>query len=146
MANTVEYYLSKGFDRKAAEYFAGGKKKIVGVVANRDFTLTIRFDNGEKRLYDMRPLLKKGTVFEPFTDMENFSRVYVDDTHSIAWDIDPNVDSNKVWNNKVDLCADISRISLFMYLLFLSVLNYMRLKLGIKMPGLLLLPGSGGTI
>lgn len=106
MANTVEYYLSKGFDRRAAEYFAGGKKKIVGVVANRDFTLTIRFDNGEKRLYDMRPLLKKGTVFEPFTDMENFSRVYVDDTHSIAWDIDPNVDSNKVWNNKVDLCAD----------------------------------------
>ena len=95
MANTVEYYLSKGFDRKAAEYFAGGKKKIVGVVANRDFTLTIRFDNGEKR-----------TVFEPFTDMENFSRVYVDDTHSIAWDIDPNVDSNKVWNNKVDLFAD----------------------------------------
>ena len=49
MANTVEYYLSKGFDRKAAEYFAGGKKKIVGVVANRDFTLTIRFDNGEKK-------------------------------------------------------------------------------------------------
>ena len=93
MANTVEYYLSKGFDRRAAEYFAGGKKKIVGVVANRDFTLTISFDNGEKRLYDMRPLLKKGTVFEPFTD-------------SIAWDIDPNVDSNKVWNNKVDLCAD----------------------------------------
>lgn len=106
MANTVEYYLSKGFDRRAAEYFAGGKKKIVGVVANRDFTLTISFDNGEKRLYDMRPLLKKGTVFEPFTDMKNFSRVYVDDTHSIAWDIDPNVDSNKVWNNKVDLCAD----------------------------------------
>ena len=59
MANTVEYYLSKGFDHKAAEYFAGGKKKIVGVVANRDFTLTISFDNGEKRLYDMRPLLKK---------------------------------------------------------------------------------------
>ena len=47
MANTVEYYLSKGFDHKAAEYFAGGKKKIVGVVANRDFTLTISFDNGE---------------------------------------------------------------------------------------------------
>ena len=47
MANTVEYYLSKGFDRRAAEYFAGGKKKIVGVVANRDFTLTISFDNGE---------------------------------------------------------------------------------------------------
>nr|DAX12120.1 MAG TPA: hypothetical protein [Bacteriophage sp.] len=33
-----------------------------------------------------------------------------------------------------------------MYLLFLSRSIYMRLKLGIKMPGLLLLPGSGGTI
>lgn len=106
MANTIEYYLSKGFDRKTAEYFASGRKKIVDVVANDDFTLTIRFDNEEKRLYDMHPLLKKGTVFEPLAKMENFRRVYVDDTHCIAWDIDPNVDSNKVWNNKVDLSSD----------------------------------------
>lgn len=65
MANTVEYYLSKGFDRKTAEYFAAGKKRITGVVPNNDFTLTIS-----------------------------------------AWDIDPNIDSNKVWSNKVDLCPD----------------------------------------
>ena len=106
MTNTVEYYLSKGFDRKTAEYFAGGKKRITGVVPNNDFTLTISFDNGEKRLYDMRPLLKTGTVFEPFIKPENFRRVYVDDTHCIAWDINPNIDSNKVWSNKVDLCPD----------------------------------------
>ena len=54
----------------------------------------------------MRPLLKKGTVFEPFMKIEDFRRVYVDDTHSIAWDIDPSVDSSKVWNNKVDLSPD----------------------------------------
>ena len=106
MANTVEYYLSKGFDHKSAEYFAGGRKKITGVSPNNDFTLTISFDNGEKRIYDMRPLLKKGTVFEPFIKMENFQRVYIDDTNSIAWDIDPNIDSSKVWNNKVDLSSD----------------------------------------
>lgn len=106
MANTIEYYLSKGFDRKTAEYFAGGKKRITGVVANEDFTLTIHFDNGENRLYDMRPLLKRGTVFEPLIEFENFRRVYVDDTHCIAWDIDPSIDSRKVWNNKVDLCPD----------------------------------------
>ena len=53
MANTVDYYLSKGFDRLAAEYFASGRKRIIGVSANDDFTLTIRFDNGEQRLYDM---------------------------------------------------------------------------------------------
>lgn len=107
MAKTVEYYLSReAFDPKAAEYFASGKKQIVGVTANSDFTLTICFDNGEKRLYDMHPLLRKGTVFEPFCDPENFRRVYVGDTHHIAWDIDPNVDSGKVWSNKVDLCTD----------------------------------------
>ena len=66
MARTVEYYLSKGFDQKTAEYFAAGKKRITGVTANDDFTLTIRFDNGEQRLYDMCPYLKKRTVFEPF--------------------------------------------------------------------------------
>ena len=61
MPNTVDYYLSKGFDEKTAIYFANGRKQIVSVVPNDDFTLTIGFDNGEKRLYDVRPLLKKGT-------------------------------------------------------------------------------------
>ena len=106
MGKSVEYYLSKGFDRKTAEYFAGGRKRIIGVVPNDDFTLTIRFDNGEKRLYNVAPLLKPNTVFEPFADINNFRRVYVDDTHCIAWDIDPNIDSEKVWNNKVDLSPD----------------------------------------
>lgn len=106
MPNTIDFYLSKGFDHKTAEYFASGKKRIVGVVPNSDFTLTISFDNGEKRLYDMRPLLLPGTVFAPFADIENFKRVYVDACHTIAWDIDPTVDSEKVWSNKVDLCPD----------------------------------------
>lgn len=37
---------------------------------------------------------------------QNFERVYVDAQHSVAWDIDPNVDSDVVWSNKVDLCPD----------------------------------------
>lgn len=102
----VEYYLSKGFDLKTAEYFADGRKKIVGVIPNDDFTLTISFDNGEKRILDMAPMLTKGTVFETFADIKNFRRVYIDENHSIAWDINPDIDSNIVWNNKVDLCPD----------------------------------------
>lgn len=38
--------------------------------------------------------------------IESFRRVYVDDTHCVAWDIDPDVDSEQVWSNKVDLCPD----------------------------------------
>ena len=67
MANSVDFYLAKEFDRKAAEYFASGRKTITAVHANNDYTLTISF-GGEKRLYNMRPLLKKGTVFEPFLE------------------------------------------------------------------------------
>ena len=106
MPNTVEYYISKGFDKKTALYFASGRKKITAVSPNDDFTLTISFDNGEKRLYDVRPLLKKGTVFEPFSDIKNFKRVYIDEEHCISWDIDPTIDSNINWNNKVDLSSD----------------------------------------
>ena len=106
MSKTVDYYLSKGFDRKMAEYFASGRKKIVSVTPNNNFTLTIRFDNDEIRILDAKPFLQKGSVFETFLDIQHFNRVYVDDTHCIAWDIDPTVDSNIVWNNKVDLCPD----------------------------------------
>ena len=29
MAKTVEYYLEKGFDKAAAEYYAAGRRKIM---------------------------------------------------------------------------------------------------------------------
>ena len=106
MNKSIEFYLSKGLDRKMAEYFASGKKRIVEVLPNDDFTLTLSFDNGEKRLLDMAPILKPGTVFEPFADLNNFRRVYLDNDHCVAWDLDPTVDSEIVWSNKVDLCPD----------------------------------------
>ncbi len=106
MGKSVEYYLSKGYDRKMAEYFASGRKRITKVVPRNDFTLLLSFDNGETRLYDASPLLQAGTVFAPFREWDNFRRVYLDENHSVCWDIDPNIDSNEVWNNKVDLCPD----------------------------------------
>ena len=106
MGKTVEYYLSRGYDQRVAEYFAAGRRKIMSVVPNDNYTLTLTFDNGEQRVYDAAPLLQAGTVFAPFRDLENFRRVYLDDSHCVSWDIDPTVDSNVVWNNKVDLCPD----------------------------------------
>lgn len=92
----VEYYLARGFERKMAEYFVAGRKRIVAVQPNNDFTLTITFDNGEKRLYDMVPHLEIGTVFEPLRNLAVFCRVYVDDAKHITWDVNP----------KIDLCPD----------------------------------------
>lgn len=106
MPKTVEYYIEKGFDRPMAEYFAHGRRKLTSVKPQRDFTLLLTYDNKEKRVFDMKPILEKGGVFSRFRDYSEFSRVYLDDTGAAAWDIDPSVDSNIVWNNKVDLCPD----------------------------------------
>ena len=54
----------------------------------------------------MKSTLEQGGVFTPFRQYENFKRVYIDDCNNVAWDIDPNIDSNVVWNNKVDICSD----------------------------------------
>ena len=106
MANTVDYYLSKGFDRHTAEYFSNGRRQIMEVVPNDNYTLTITFDNAEKRIYDVAPMLVPGTVFAPLSDPETFQRVYLDEQNCIAWDIDPTIDSNEFWNNKIDLSSD----------------------------------------
>ena len=53
MKKDINYYLSMGMDQKTAEYFVSGRKKIVAVTPNDDFTLTLTFDNGEKRIYDI---------------------------------------------------------------------------------------------
>ena len=106
MGQCVENYLSKGFDQRMAEYFSAGRRRITGVIPNDNFTLTLTFDNGERRIYDAAPLLQAGTVFAPFRDLDNFRRVYLDESHCVSWDIDPTVDSNVVWSNKVDLSPD----------------------------------------
>ena len=106
MAKDTQYYLSIGMDLAAAEYFAAGRRRIISVAPNDDFTLTLQFDNSEKRLLDCKPMLKKNTVFEHFMDYSDFRRVYLDEDNCVSWDIDPNIDSNVVWSNKVDLCPD----------------------------------------
>ena len=106
MKDTMKWYLSKGFDEKSSEYFSSGREKVVKVKANDDFTLIITFDNGEDRFLDMKPLIKENPTLNPFQSSQAFRRVYVDDSHHISWDIDPNIDSNVVWNNKVDLDSD----------------------------------------
>lgn len=106
MKNKVEYYLAKGFDLKMAEYFADGRRKIVNVIPNDDFSLTLTFDNGEIRCLYVANMLKRGTVFEPLSKWQNFKRVYLDENSCVSWDIAPDIDSSKVWSNKVDLSPD----------------------------------------
>lgn len=87
------------------EYFDNGCRTITKVVANDDYTLTLTFDNGEVRLYDMKDLIHKG-VFKILEDKSKFKEVYLDDMGAVSWDKDSSVDSNVVWDNKIDMCPD----------------------------------------
>ena len=106
MAKTLEWYLSRGYDRRTAEYFLNGKRTIKNVIPNDDFTLLLTFDNGEQKIFDVAPIIKKSGVFKHIKQIEDFKRVYLDGLGCPAWDIDPNIDSNKVWANKIDISAD----------------------------------------
>ena len=85
------------------EYFKSGRKRLVRVNAREDHTLLLEYDNGEKRLYDVKPL--EG-VFACLKPLDVFRRVYIDDCGCVAWDKDPNIDSSKAWSNKISLCPD----------------------------------------
>ena len=43
-------------------------KKIISVNPNKDYTLTLSYDDGSIRLYDCKAFLLKDTVFEPFME------------------------------------------------------------------------------
>lgn len=66
--------------------------RIKEVEALEDYQLLVTFDNGEKRIKDMKPYLEKG-VFKKLKD-ENFFK-----TVKIAY-------GTVTWDNNIDLCAD----------------------------------------
>lgn len=86
------------------DYLKKGKRKIIKIYPNNDFTLTLTFDNGEVRCFDMKPKLKG--IMEPFKNINRFKEAFIDENGSVCWDIDPNLDSNVHWNNRVDFCPD----------------------------------------
>ena len=106
MANTYEYYLSKGFDEKAARYFSSGRRKPVKVTPQDNYKLWITFDNDEQRILDFSKYIIEGTVYNQLRNKEIFNNCYIDSDNSICWDKDSTIDSNVTWSNKIDIGAD----------------------------------------
>jgi len=90
--------------KKVKKYFEKGKRTITKAIPNEDYTLTVTFDNEETRVYDMSKNLFG--VFEILKDKDKFKEAFIDEFGNIAWERDKNLDSNKVWNNKIEVCKD----------------------------------------
>ncbi len=90
--------------QKVQEYFKNGARKIIKVVPNDNYSLTVYFDNGEVKVYDMSKHLFG--VFEILKDRSKFKEVFIDEHGNIAWDRDNTVDSKIKWDNRIDICKD----------------------------------------
>lgn len=91
-------------DANIKEYFANGRHKIKEVFPCDDYCLIITFDNDEVKKYDLSNRLFG--LFSVLKDKEKFKEVFIDYIGNVAWDIDKKVNSNKAWNNRIDLCPD----------------------------------------
>lgn len=66
--------------------------RIKKVEALEDYKILVTFDNGEKRIKDMKPYLRKG-IFKKLEDEEFFKSVKVSY-------------GTVTWGGNIDLCAD----------------------------------------
>ena len=106
MARSYTDYIAMGMDEKTARYFSTGRRRICVAEPHEGYRLILTFDNGERRMLDCSTKLSEGSIFQKVAAPEDFNRVFVDENGNLAWDIDPTVDSTKVWNNRIDFCRD----------------------------------------
>jgi hypothetical protein len=66
--------------------------RIIKVIANDDYTLILEFQNGEKKIFDMRPYLDFGV----FVELKNPS--YFKQVHPFMGTV--------AWPNGQDVCPD----------------------------------------
>lgn len=67
--------------------------RVIKVIPQKDFHIKLRFDNGEDKLFDVRPYLNKG-IFKELQEFSQFNSVKV-------------VDGTIQWQNEADFCPDM---------------------------------------
>ena len=50
--------------------------RVIGVSPNQDYTIALVFDNGESKIFDVKPYLDKG-IFQKLRDFKKFNSVKV---------------------------------------------------------------------
>ncbi|HML89906.1 MAG TPA: DUF2442 domain-containing protein [Methylomusa anaerophila] len=68
-------------------------KQVKSVTPLDDYELLLEFNTGEKRIFDVKPLLDK-PVFQPLRNKELFKKVHIVFDYTIAW------------NDDIDMCPD----------------------------------------
>ena len=70
---------------------------VCGVRPMEDYMLWVRFNTGEQRIYDFKPLLAKD-AFAPLKDIEVFNSVYIDCVVTVWNDGDIAITPEQLYN------------------------------------------------
>ena len=84
---------------------AGFWPEVLQVVPTNDYQIYAYFNEGSVRLFDVRPLIRPGTVFEPLSDIDFFRSRATVINHTAAWDMTGDRDPRR--------CIDLDPFVLF---------------------------------
>jgi len=75
---------------------------VKAVVPNNDYTLTLTFENEEKRLFDMKPYLDFGPVFRALKEQSLFNSVRVA-FDTVKWANNADLDPEMLYPNSIKI-------------------------------------------
>ena len=76
--------------------------EIVQVIPTKEYTVYLYYDDGSVRLYDVKPLIHKGGVFDQLKDQNIFINTCTIMNDTLAWDVAGNYNE---WEC-IDICPD----------------------------------------
>ncbi len=77
------------------------RPKAINVIAKEDYTLLVEFDNGEKKIFDVKPYLSY-KAFEKLKDVKKFNSVKITGL-SIGWNNGADICPDELYNNSVSV-------------------------------------------
>ncbi|MCL2810870.1 MAG: DUF2442 domain-containing protein [Clostridia bacterium] len=79
--------------------------RVLQAVPTDEYQVYAYFNDGSVRLFDVKPLIKPGTVFAPLENLSFFKNKLTVINHTVAWDVGGNRDPSA--------CVDLDPLVLF---------------------------------
>lgn len=74
--------------------------KIKRVLPKKDLIVEVEFENQTKKIYDVKKVMNKWSIFEKLKEKELFEKVKVDvGGYGISWNEDIDLSCEEIWEN-----------------------------------------------
>jgi len=78
--------------------------KVKSIIATDEYRLLVKFDNGEEREFNMKPLIESDEMYKPLNDILLFKSVVVDcGGYGISWNDDIDMSEYQLYKEGVGM-------------------------------------------